>query len=126
MPKLWEKLALFGSLIGVAVSLGFALVCVFGRWSNDAAWMASAGIMAQLAALVQLEVSGLFDKLVEHYADEERYPHGPPSHFTRRFFAYTNPESGRMSAIGYLYQEPKVGFALIVFGTLLQLWSEWL
>ena len=33
-------------------------------------WASTAGLIAALAGVVQLEISGLFTKVIEHYSDE--------------------------------------------------------
>jgi len=46
--------------------------------------------LATAAGVVQLEVSGLFQKIMDVYGDEEKYPYGPPSHITRQII--DNPD----------------------------------
>jgi hypothetical protein len=46
-------------------------------------WLGTEGLIATVSGVVQLEVSGFFDKIMEEYGNEEKYPYGPPSRITR-------------------------------------------
>lgn len=91
----------------------------------SARWVQSAGIFCALAALFQLEVSGLFDRWVEKYGDEEQHPYGPPSHITRQII--DGPDAPlRMWIRNTLFFEKATGFRLGVVSALLNLIGTWL
>lgn len=92
---------------------------------NPAKWFASAGLLATVTGVIQLEVSGFFDKIIEHFSDERKYPYGPPSYITREII--DNPdEAFRMWLRGICYFNIRTGFWLIIVGTLLQVVAIWL
>src|SRR5262245_11127582 len=98
----------------------FALAFVLDR----AKWLSSAGLMFDLAGIVQLEISGLFEHILTKYGDEQKYPHGPPSHITRRII--DNPDTPIRNYLhNSLFLDLKTGFRLIVLGCTLQLVGIW-
>lgn len=123
--KKYERQALIVILV-----TGVALF-VFGLWSllsglgQPGKLFASAGLVAALAGVVQLEVSGFFGKLLEKFLDEDDYPYGPPSYITREII--DNPDQPlRMKMRNHLFFDLRTGFWLIVIGTILQLIGTWL
>lgn len=98
------KALLCGSIIFLAVSIGFMFI---GRsWGRP---MLTAGGLLQLAGLIQLDVSGLFELLMQLYSDEEEFPGGPPSRVTREVI--WNPDRPRRSDIrAALYFNSRTGF----------------
>src|SRR5260221_12155827 len=61
----------------LVVGLFFAAPGFRGKWVN------SAGLMFDVCGVIHLHVGGLFDKIIDKYADAEKYPYGPPPHITR-------------------------------------------
>jgi hypothetical protein len=47
-------------------------------------WLESAGLLFDVAGVIQLRLAGFFDMVLEKYGDVDQYPYGPPSHITRR------------------------------------------
>ena len=83
------------------------------------------GLILDVAGIFQLEISGLFDRVIEHYGDEEKYPYGPPSHITRKIIE--SPDTPIRSTVRrVLFFEHKTGFYLIAIGFVLQLAGVWL
>src|SRR5262245_37678896 len=41
---------------------------------DRAKWLSSGGLMFDLAGIVQLEISGLFEHILTKYGDEQKYP----------------------------------------------------
>lgn len=81
-------------------------------------WIGSAGLFATVAGVVQLEVSGLFQKIMEIYGDVTQYPGGPPSHVTRQII--DNPDRPLATWIRNIcFFNVRTGFWLIVVGTLM-------
>lgn len=90
-----------------------------------AKWTSTTGLLATVTGIVQLEVSGLFDKIFHRYLDEERYPGGPPSYITREII--DNPDRPFATALrNVCFFNMRTGFWLIVVGTLIQVGGTWL
>jgi hypothetical protein len=69
-------------------------------------------------------MGGLFERVLQKYADEEKYPFGPPSHITRRLIG--EADSRVLSFFrNVLFYDLKTGFRLIVLGCALQLVGVW-
>ena len=103
-----------------AACTSLVLAFVFER----SKWLSSAGLLFDLAGIVQLEISGLFERIIEKYGDDEKYPHGPPSYITRRII--DDPDRPiRTYLRNMLFFELKTGFRLIVLGCAFQLLGVW-
>lgn len=87
-------------------------------------WVNSAGLMFDVGGVVQLHISGLFDKIIDEYGDNEKYPYGPPSHITRRII--DDPDAPvRMWIRTFLFFEANTGFYLLLAGFAFQLIGTW-
>jgi hypothetical protein len=106
--------------------LAAGLVCVVVTiFTRSPKWCGSAGLIFDIAGIVQLEISGLFDRWLEKYGDIEKYPRGPPSRITREIV--DDPEKPiRMWVRGTLYFDHRAGFWLLVVGFIFQLAAIWL
>ena len=107
-------------LAGICLVVGwfFPVPGFRGKWVN------SAGLMFDVGGVIQLHISGLFDKLVDEYGDEEKYPYGPPSHITRRII--DNPDTPiRMWIRTFLFLESTTGLYLLLVGFAFQLMGTW-
>ena len=89
--KRYERFAFVVLLLLTAGAATLGVYCVIYSWSTGAKWVGTAGLLATVTAVVQLEVSGLFEKLVRQYGNAEKYPYGLPSHITREIIA--NPDT---------------------------------
>ena len=123
--KTFERIA-FAILLAATLA---ALVATFYSVCLGAAtagkWLASTGLLATAAVVFQLEVSGLFGKIMDFYADEEKFPYGPPSHITRQLCDDADhPVRSRVRDA--LFFNIATGFWLIVTGTLVQVVAVWL
>jgi hypothetical protein len=113
-----KAILLLALLLGACVCLSLALVWDRGKW------LTSAGLMFDLAGIVQLEISGLFGRIIDEYGDEQKYPYGPPSHITRKII--DNPDRPTRSHLrNALFFDLRTGFRLIVLGCALQLAGVW-
>jgi hypothetical protein len=117
--KRTEKVALVTLLAG-------ALICLtLAPMGNPSRWVTSAGLMLDMAGIVQLEVAGLFDKIAAEYFDEARYPYGPPSRVTREII--DNPDAPVRTVVrNAVFFNARTGFWLLVCGFALQLIGAWL
>lgn len=123
--KRYERHALVLLLLLSVLALMWGVGAAWQSVANAGKWVGTSGLLTTLAGVVQLEISGLFEKVTEHYRDEERYPSGPPSNITRQII--DNPD--RPSATWLrdtLYFRLRTGFWLIVCGTTLQVAGVWL
>ncbi|SAL06082.1 hypothetical protein AWB67_06567 [Caballeronia terrestris] len=110
------------------VAIGCAVAAVDAWYVGNASqgrWASTAGLVTALAGVVQLEISGLFTKVIDHYSDETKYPYGPPSYITRQII--DNPDTPIRTQVGnVLFFNMRTGFWLIVCGTVLQIIGSWL
>jgi hypothetical protein len=121
--KRWDKV---GLLLTLLLSLG-ALAMFLASWGKPGAakWLTTFGQLLTIAGVFQLEVSGLFDRVMDTFSDEKEYPYGPPSHIMREI--YNDPDqSVSMLVESLLFFRPRTGFWLIVLGTAAQIWGTWL
>lgn len=66
----------------------------------------------------------MFQKLVEFYGDEQKFPYGPPSHVTRQII--DNPDRPFTTWLRNLcFFNVSTGFWLIVVGTVVQVVAVW-
>jgi len=122
--KRFDRVALLLSLACASVALILGIVSWFNGSSLVGKWLATAGLLFTLSGIFQLEVSGLFTKLIEHYGNEKEYPYGPPSHITREII--DNPDTPARTAVrNVFYFNMRTGFWLIAFGTVVQAIAVW-
>jgi hypothetical protein len=110
----------------VFVLIAGACICLVLSVAGHAGkWLSSAGLMFDLAGITQLEMAGLFSRMLEKYGDVKRYPSGPPSYITREL---SNEADSRLTrwVNHHLFYDLKTGFRLIVLGCLLQLAGVWI
>ena len=122
--KTFERAAL---LILLAATLGAFLIgcCSLSVGApNSGKWLASAGLLATAAGVFQLEVSGLFQKIMDFYSDEMKFPYGPPSHITRQIIDDVDHPI-RTWLRNACFFNVSTGFWLIIGGTLVQVFAAW-
>lgn len=116
--KPFQKFALACLLIAGTLSV------LLGIYYRSEKWIESAGLIFDIAGVVQLEISGLFEHWLEKYGDVKKYPSGPPSHITRQVI--DNPDSPvRMWLRDMIFYDRRTGFWLLVLGFLFQLVADW-
>lgn len=109
------------TLVTAALSLYYLTV----DHAKAAKWLATAGLLATATGVVQLEVSGLFERILDHYGNAEKYPVGPPSYIAREII--DNPDSPIATRVrNVCFFNARTGFWLIVVGTLVQVFAMWL
>jgi hypothetical protein len=88
-------------------------------------FVSSSGLLATATGIVQLEVSGLFQKISQIYEDDEKFPYGPPSHIARQIV--DNPDRPlSMLVRNICFFDVRTGFWLIFIGTLVQVLAIWI
>lgn len=101
------------------------LIASFGWPASRGKWINSAGLLFDVSGVIQLQISGLFDKILETYGDEEKYPYGPPSHITRQIVS--DPDRWIVMWLrDTLFFDSNVGFYFLLVGFGLQLAGTWL
>jgi hypothetical protein len=116
----WKMRALFiGLLVGGCVSVLMAFHGPSGKW------LTSAGLLFDIAGIVQLELSGLFDEIMQEYGNVKNYPYGPPSRITRQII--DNPDAKiRTWLRNKFFFERRTGFELLLIGFVFQYLGDWL
>lgn len=123
--KRHERLAFVVLLLLTLGASAMGLCALLAALPSAGKWIASAGLLATVTGVVQLEVSGLFEKIMERYEDTEKYPYGPPSRITREII--DNPDRPfAMWLRNICFFNVSTGVWLIVIGTLTQVVAVWL
>lgn len=117
-----KKVTVYLTLLAAFTCIAFAMVNLFGVRGK---WLSSAGLFLDIAGLIQLSIGEVFQELLKYYADEERFPYGPPSMstFNREIMDSAGPLQGLYAG---LFWKPQTGLYLIVLGCLLQLAGTWM
>jgi len=114
-----ETIILAVVVLAALGSLGYGLVV------KSAKWVTTSGLLFDVAGLVQLKISGLFERVLDEFGNDEKYPYGPPSHITRMIIA--NPDTPMRTAFRDLaIFDTRTGFYLLIVGVALQLAGTWL
>jgi hypothetical protein len=117
--KSFVLLSLLTVGLGIAGVVGFSL-----GWPTSGKLLTSCGLLSTLTGVVQLEISGLFDRIFKEYGNEEKYPYGPPSYVTREII--DGPDDAiRTKLRNAAFFNASTGFWLIVAGTLVQVAAVW-
>ncbi|WP_072394277.1 hypothetical protein [Hyphomicrobium sp. CS1GBMeth3] len=99
-----------------------AFCCAMAAFDNANVWLNRAGLVADIAGLLQLEVSGVFDLLAKAAFDADKRGENIPSSLAREITATPEEDitwSIRLS--DWLKTSPKAGVILIGIGCSLQL-----
>lgn len=112
--------------------LAVALVCTgvtVGGFFFDhipvARWLNTASGFFGLSAIFQARASGWFNKVLEFYGDQEKFPYGPPSHITREII--DNPDTPvRTWLRNTLFFEARTALVLGIVSIVLAMVAAWL
>ena len=118
---MWRHRKLLLPLLLMAVVVALAVALAVGPLDK---WLNTAGLLLDIAGIIQLEVSGLFERLMTVYGDEEKWPGGPPSSITRQVI--DNPDTPvRTWVRNKLFFESRTGLGFILMGLVFQLAAVW-
>lgn len=82
------------------------------------------GLLLTIMGLIQIEVSGFFDKLLKSHLDTSKPSFDPPSYIAREIV--WNPDTPIRSTLkSYLFFTPITGFWIIILGTIIQIIGIW-
>lgn len=122
--KRYERVAFVVLLLLTIASAIAGVYCVLWALPTGAKWVGTSGLLATVTGVVQLEVSGLFEKILTQYGNAEKYPYGPPSYITREII--DNPDRPFSTWLrNTCYFNARTGFWLIVLGTMTQVVAVW-
>jgi hypothetical protein len=123
----FKKSILIFLLICFMSLLVLSLIEMCFNKSNGVKFLNISALVLSLAGLVQLEITGLFEKVFNFYADEEKFPYGPPSHFTRELFEIKDPDRPIQTWLwSTTFQERNAGFLMLVVSVIIQIIGTWL
>lgn len=122
--KRFERQAFIVLLAATLISLAVSIYSVIAGCANPAKWLASSGLLATASGVFQLEVSGLFKKVMDEYGGKNEFPYGSPSYITRQII--DNPDRLFSTWVrNILFYNAATGFWLIIAGTYIQLTAVW-
>jgi hypothetical protein len=110
-------------LVVLLIAGVFSIVIAF-RIGPFGKWIESAGLIFDIAGIVQLDIAGVFERILGKYEDQEKYPYGPPSYIVRE----VSDDPGRPVRTrirNTLFFNTRTGFGLIVFGFFGQFVGNW-
>lgn len=104
-------------------AVGAVVAAFFG---STATWLTRAGLLLDIAGILQLEVSNWLNNALDVYGDAEKYPCGPPSSFTRQESIIDDPDAPWATRWKIaLFGDMRMGLYLILAGCVLQLVGTW-
>jgi len=110
-----------------AFTVGTGLFGIIGLalgWPISSKLLATSGLLSTVTGVVQLEISGLFERILNEYGNDEKYPYGPPSYITREII--DNPDHPINTKLrNAAFFNTATGFWLIVVGTIIQVVAVW-
>lgn len=119
-----QQIALLALLLMTLISLALGLAGFFVGSLAVSKWMQTASSLAGISSIIQLQISGLFEKWLAEYGDAEKYPYGPPSHITRQII--DNPDFPLQTAIrNTLFYDPYTGAKLGVLSLIISIVATW-
>lgn len=122
--KRYERFWFSFLLIAIFICACMSLYCFVNSDTSLSKWITTTGLISTVAGVIQLEISGLFKKILAEYENTKKYPYGPPSYITREII--DNPDAPIRSWIKDIcFNEPRMGFWLIIGGTLIQVLGVW-
>jgi hypothetical protein len=105
------------SLLGLAAGC-----CGIAVFHDSDVWLNRAGLIADIAGLVQLEISGFFDELAKIAFDLDAHGENIPSRYVREIIDTPEEDQTTLGRLDeFLKRSPKAGVLLIGIGCTLQL-----
>jgi hypothetical protein len=127
MANYFKRYERFAFVMLLLLTVASAIIGVWGALLSlpaTAKWIGTSGLLATVTGVVQLEVSGLFEKILTHYGDDKKYPYGPPSYITREIIDNLDRPFATWLR-NTCYFNARTGFWLIVLGTMTQVVAVW-
>jgi hypothetical protein len=122
--KKFERYAFVVLLFATLSCLIVGVYSLIADCTNSGKWLASSGLLTTATGVFQLEISGLFKRIMELYDNEEKFPYGPPSYLTRQVI--DNPDRPfAMWVRNTCFFNVATGFWLIIVGTFVQILAVW-
>jgi hypothetical protein len=85
----------------------------------------SSGLFFDIAGILQLEISGAFESIMDKYGNVDEYPGGPPSRIARQII--DDPDAPIRTALrNTMFFEHRTGIRLLIVGFALQLGGVWI
>jgi hypothetical protein len=106
-------------LFGAAASIWMSFYC-----GPSAKWLESAGLLFDISGIIQLDIAGAFERIVDKYGKAKEYPYGPPSNITR-LLSEDAEHPWRTAIRDFLFFNTRIGFILIVVGFFFQFAANW-
>lgn len=94
----------------------------------------SAGLCLDIIGTIRLFLNEEWERILENYHDEQKYPYGPPSYIMREYFEFDNPDPEWVGQSNEKIQDFELaryiywirGLVFLVLGFVLQLLSSWM
>jgi len=123
----YKRTFLVISLVFFALVFGIAIFGFIYGQTKAVKFLNSSALILSIAGLIQLEITGLFEKVFDYYDDLQKYPFGPPSHFNRELIETHNPETPIKTWLWInLYENRMTGFWIILSSIAIQLVAIWI
>jgi len=120
-----SRLCLIASLAITLTATIIAVCCIIAGLPYASKWLATSGLLATVSGVIQIDVSELFQRLIQEYTNDQKYPNGPPSYVAREIVDNPDRPLGMMVR-DVTFFDPRTGLWLIICGSIVQAIAVWL